>query len=170
VRLGIRNCRPEDFGTLLAIDQACFPPGIAYSAFELRTYINRRGAFTFVAELAEEEPGRDDKSAEASPEDSILGFIVVERSRGLGHIITIDVRGAARRHGVGSVLLEAAEKQLATFKCIAVRLETAVDNVGALSFYKRHGYHVMKIIPHYYSTGVDALLLEKHLLSPPSTS
>jgi ribosomal-protein-alanine N-acetyltransferase len=88
----------------------------------------------------------------------------------MGHIITIDVRAEARRHGVGSVLLKSAEDQLRTFGCVAVRLETAVDNIGALSFYKRHGYHVIKTIPHYYSTGVDALLLEKHLLSPPSTS
>ena len=47
---------------------------------------------------------------------------------------------------------------------IMVRLETAVDNAGALSFYKRRGYNVMQTIPHYYSSGVDALLLEKDLL------
>ena len=52
-------------------------------------------------------------------------------------------------------------------KCSTVRLETAVDNISALSFYKRHGYHVIKVIPRYYSNGVDALLLEKDLLSPP---
>ena len=42
-----------------------------------------------------------------------------------------------------------------------VRLETAVDNSSALSFYKRHGYDVLRAIPHYYSNGVDALVLEK---------
>jgi ribosomal protein S18 acetylase RimI-like enzyme len=45
-----------------------------------------------------------------------------------------------------------------------VRLETAVDNANAISFYKRRGYNVMQTIPHYYSTGVDALLLEKDML------
>jgi ribosomal protein S18 acetylase RimI-like enzyme len=50
-------------------------------------------------------------------------------------------------------------------KCHAVRLETAVDNASALSFYKRHGYDVIKVIPHYYSNRVDALLLEKNLSS-----
>jgi ribosomal protein S18 acetylase RimI-like enzyme len=62
-------------------------------------------------------------------------------------------------------LLDAAESRLRTAKCNAVRLETAVDNSSALSFYKRHGYDVIKVIPHYYSNGVDALLLEKNLLS-----
>jgi ribosomal protein S18 acetylase RimI-like enzyme len=49
--------------------------------------------------------------------------------------------------------------------CHTVTLETAVDNVAALAFYKRHSYDVVKTIPRYYSNGVDALLLEKNLLS-----
>jgi ribosomal protein S18 acetylase RimI-like enzyme len=62
-------------------------------------------------------------------------------------------------------LLNAAESRLRATKCQAVRLETAVDNASAIFFYKRHGYDVIKVIPHYYSNGVDALLLEKNLLS-----
>ena len=45
----------------------------------------------------------------------------------------------------------------------AVGLETAVDNVAALSFYKRHGYSVIRTWPRYYSNGVDALVLKKEL-------
>jgi ribosomal protein S18 acetylase RimI-like enzyme len=45
-----------------------------------------------------------------------------------------------------------------------VQLETAVDNVAALSFYKRRGYNVIQTVSRYYSSGVDALLLEKDLL------
>ena len=156
----IRNYREEDFKTLLAIDQACFPQGIAYSAFELKTYINRKASFTFVAESSEDRE-------KGSSITSIIGFIVGEQTRGIGHIITIDVRAEARRHRVGSTLLQLAEKQLRLWKCGVVRLETAVDNISALSFYKPHGYHVIKTIPRYYSNGVDALLLEKDLLSPP---
>ncbi len=65
---------------------------------------------------------------------------------------------------MGSALLEAAELRLRAAQCHMVRLETAVDNAGARSFYKRRGYNVMQTIPHYYSSGVDALLLEKDLL------
>ena len=100
----------------------------------------------------------------------VLGFLVGESNRrGVGHIITIDVRADARRHSVGSRLLEAAETRLIEAKCNSVRLETAVDNISALSFYKRHGYDVIKTIPRYYSNGVDALLLEKNLLSSVSS-
>jgi len=106
-----------------------------------------------------------------SNQSSILAFVVAESSRrGMGHIITIDVHPTARRHHIGSALLAAAENRLRATKCQAVRLETAVDNASAISFYKRHGYDVIKVIPHYYSNGVDALLLEKNLLSIESSS
>ena len=88
----------------------------------------------------------------------------------MGHIITIDVRPQARRRHIGSALLEGAENRLRATNCHAVRLETAVDNASAISFYKRHGYDVIKVIPHYYSNGLDALLLEKKLLSIQSSS
>jgi ribosomal protein S18 acetylase RimI-like enzyme len=38
-----------------------------------------------------------------------------------------------------------------------------VDNQNALSFYKRHGYSVIRTWPRYYSNGVDALVLKKDL-------
>jgi ribosomal-protein-alanine N-acetyltransferase len=93
------------------------------------------------------------------------GFIVAEADgRGTGHVITIDVTARSRRSGVGSLLLRAAEERLRLVRCSTVELETAVDNVSALSFYKRHGYSVTRTFPRYYSNGVDALVLEKDLL------
>jgi [ribosomal protein S18]-alanine N-acetyltransferase len=171
MRFNIRNYRPGDFKTLLAIDQSCFPQGIAYTQFELKTYILRRGSSTLIAEAVDGVSHSDRGPAAEAPQDSsILGFIVAERSRASGHIITIDVRAEARRHRIGSVLLRSAEEQFRLWNCRGVRLETAVDNIAALSFYKRHGFNVVKTIPRYYSNGVDALLLEKDLLSPPSSS
>ena len=150
----IRDFQPEDFETLWQIDQECFSPGIAYSRQELRIYVRRRGAFTFVAADA----GRN----------KIAGFIVAYAGL-TAHIITIDVIAAARRSGVGSRLLQAAEERLRAAGSRAVGLETAVDNTAALSFYKRHGYHVVGTLPRYYSTGVDALVLEKDLLQNGAT-
>lgn len=144
----IRDFEPEDFETLWHIDQQCFPPGISYSKRELRAYLAYRGAFTLVAV--------DTDSNESQ------GFIVAQ-SGNRGHIITIDVVAAARRSGVGSKLIKAAEETLQAKGCRAVDLETAVDNLGALSFYKRHGYSVIRTWPRYYSNGVDALVLEKRL-------
>lgn len=175
MRFTVRDYRPDDFNTLWAIDQSCFDPGIAYSRYELQVYLRRPGAFTLVAESGDRLPGsqKNDLPMDVSPSNqfSILAFVVAESSRrGIGHIITIDVRPAARRQSIGSVLLAAAEERLRATKCQAVRLETAVDNASAISFYKRQRYDVIKVIPHYYSNGVDALLLEKNLLSIESSS
>lgn len=161
----LRKFREDDFSTLLHIDQSCFAPGISYTSQELKSYISRRGSFTLIAEKsanAESTRSADRKSLGRK----IVGFIVTEQSRGVGHIITIDVVQEARRHRIGSALLNAAEGELRERLCSLVRLETAVDNIAALTFYKRHGYHVVRTIPRYYSNGVDALLLEKDLQIP----
>jgi len=163
VRFAIRAYQPEDFQTLWEIDQSCFPPGISYSQFELKSYIGRGSSFTIVAEEEQDrtvaEPGEVGGA-------KIVGFLVGERTpKGRGHIITIDVRERGRRHGIGSALLQVAEGKFEAARCSAVRLETAVDNVGALSFYKRHGYNVVRTVPRYYSNAIDALLLEKKLRS-----
>lgn len=146
----IRDFQPSDFELLWRIDQTCFAPGISYSRAELKLYMRRPGSFTLVAE--------DGASA-----IGIGGFLVAEADRGSGHVITIDVVAAARRSGVGSLLLSAAEERLKAARCRSVELETAVDNISALSFYKRHGYSVVRTFPRYYSNGVDALVLEKEL-------
>jgi len=171
VAFTIRDFQPADFDTLWRIDQDCFPPGISYSRMELKVYMHGRGSFTLVAVGVAGEADPDlGKSKKYSPpitslESTIAGFIVTEARRGSGHIITIDVIAAARRSGVGSLLLHAAENRLRAAGCSSVGLEAAVDNVSALSFYKRHGYSVIRTFPRYYSNGVDALVLEKDLKS-----
>jgi len=170
VRFTVRDYRPTDCDTLWAIDQSCFDPEIAYSRYELQVYLRRSRAFTLVAVSGGENPhSPSDVSLSETGlvgDPAILGFIVAESSRrGIGHIITIDVRPIARRHHIGSALLNEAEDRFRAANCSAIRLETAVDNASAISFYKRHGYDVIRVIPHYYSNGLDALLLEKNLLS-----
>lgn len=165
----IRDFQPADFDTLWRIDQHCFPPGISYSRAELKLYIQRRGSFTLLAvnalPTADPDSGntRKNSSPTPHPNPSVAGFIVGEVNRSTGHIITIDVVANARRAGVGSLLLRAAEARLQAAHCRSVGLETAVDNTSALSFYKRHAYHVIKTHPRYYANGVDALVLQKDL-------
>lgn len=143
----IRDFQPEDFEALWRMDQECFPPGIAYSKQELRAYIGQRGAFTLIAAKEDNKP---------------QGFIVAHQGS-TGHIVTIDVSPKVRRGGIGSSLIRAAEQRLQAAGSKAVGLETAVDNSTALAFYKRQGYAVIRIWPHYYSNGVDALVLKKPL-------
>ena len=162
MKFTVRNFRPADFLPLWQIDQSCFSPEIAYSQAELKFYIQRKTSFTLVAEAEQQA------FSETSKSDAV-GFVVADRSSRIGHVITIDVVATVRGHGVGAALLSAAEERLKFLECDTVRLETAVDNLAALRFYKKHGYSVHKAVPRYYSNGVDALLLQKDLLSPSSS-
>lgn len=161
VNIRLRDYRREDFDTLWRMDQACFPPGISYSRLELGSYLQRRQAITLVAE----KHGTKTKSF-GGPPTTTLGFIIAHpQVDGSGHLITIDVAASARRGGVGSLLLKAAEERLLAAKCTRVRLETMVTNQTAIRFYERHGYQPAETVPGYYSDGTDALLMEKDLLS-----
>ena len=144
----------SDFETLFKLDQQCFAPDIAYSRAELSSYMARKGSFTLVAE----DP--DGKT----PSEKIAGFITVEMTReGYGHIITIDTRAAHRRKGLGTLLMQGAEKKIKDLEGFMVALEVAVDNISAITFYKRHKYNVLKTLPRYYNDKVDGLLMTKRL-------
>jgi ribosomal-protein-alanine N-acetyltransferase len=154
----IRDFRRADFETLWRIDQACFDPQLAYSRLELAFYMRRPGAFTLVAEAeGGEVPGN------GNTQRRIIGFIVAEARRKTGHIVTIDVLGEARRGGVGSSLLLAAEKRLQQAGAILIELETPVNNAAAIRFYKEMSYFVEKTVSGYYSNQMDALVMRKEL-------
>ena len=161
----IRDFRQGDFHRLWEIDQVCFPRGISYTQVELLAFIRRPKSFTLVAEQCA-SPNSQGQGGKQSQGPVTVGFIVAEQGpRGAGHVITIDVLKDARRAGLGSRLLTAAEERLREQGCAWVFLETAVDNTSAMSFYKRHGYFLVKTVPRYYATGVDAFVLKKDLLS-----
>jgi ribosomal protein S18 acetylase RimI-like enzyme len=143
----IRQFKKADFDTLWRIDQICFDPKLACSRPELAFYMRRPGSFTLVAE----------------GDAGIQGFVVAETRRKTGHIITIDVVHEARRAGVGSALLQAAEEQLLQSGTASVELETPVNNDAAIRFYKQKGYFVEKTIAGYYSGELDALVMTKEL-------
>ena len=163
VRFRIRQFEKADFDTLWRIDQACFDPQLAYSRPEMAFYMRRPGSFTLVAEGEGGEVAGDGDYGPAA----ILGFIVAETRRKSGHIITIDVVAEARRAGVGSALLQAAEEQLLRAGAVAVALETPVNNEAAIRFYKQKGYFVEKTVAGYYSNQMDALVMTKELARSP---
>jgi len=157
----LRNYRPQDFARLMEIDTACFAEGIAYSAEEMRYFLRQPSSIKLV--------GKTKDGDKNDNELAIQGFIIADHFRPrrsqqrMGRIITIDVLPEARRSGLGSLLLNASEAELKNLGCGHVSLETAVDNLAAMRFYKKHGYTGLQILPRYYLNSIDALLMGKKL-------
>jgi ribosomal protein S18 acetylase RimI-like enzyme len=149
----LRRYDAADFHRLLEIDHACFAEGIAYTEEAMQYFLERASSITLVGM----ERGK------------VQGFVIADRgrprrgARALGHIITIDVAPSAQGRNLGSLLLTSAENELRAAHCSFVALEVAVDNENALRFYKRHGYSVLKVLPHYYRDEIDGLLMGKKL-------
>jgi len=145
--IGLRPVRRDDVDALLALDRACFRPGIAYSRAELQYFLFHARS---VSVLAEDENG-------------IAGFAIVkfhfEKGLCVGHIITIDVAEAQRRRGVGRLLMDALLASCHQAEATSLRLEVAVDNAGAIAFYERLGFTETGRIPGYYMGKLDALTM-----------
>ena len=148
MRLRLRDYTPNDFDAIWKLDQVCFAEGIAYSRDEMRMYLALRSSFCILAEA----------------DGKLVGFTIVDsRPPRAGYIVTIDVMPEMRRHGVASALLAETEERLRTQGSPGIRLEVAVNNHGAIDFYKRHGFLEIGTKPGYYNGRLDALSMQKKL-------
>jgi ribosomal protein S18 acetylase RimI-like enzyme len=166
VKIVLRTYRPDDFDALHRIDVSCYSSDVAYSRSELRTYMAFPGAAVVVAEV----PGGggavpSDGGSEMELTAKIIGFCLSIHRGGGGHIITMDVLKEWRRHGVGSALLEEAEKRLARAGVDRVELETATDNAAGIAFWRSRGYRACGVKRGYYPRGVDAYAMAKSLVT-----
>jgi ribosomal-protein-alanine N-acetyltransferase len=145
----IRHAVAADFSVLLEIDEASFPGGIAYDAAELSYFMNNKGAETLVLE----ENGR------------ILAFLIMEVQPGRRRatIVTLDVREAHRRSGYATRLLARAENILVDYGVEVYDLQVDVGNEGAIRFYKKRGFKMVRTLKRYYANGNDAYLMVKDL-------
>jgi len=140
--------KATDLDTLYAIDQACFPPGIAYSRSELARFIRHRQAKTWVAHS----------------ENKIVGFLILEcEPQKVGHIVTIDVIESKRGSGIGTALMDTTEAWAQRQGLRLIYLETADDNRTAQIFYTARGYAKVEEIAHYYAHGQTAWVMVKWL-------
>ncbi len=148
---GLRPYKSEDVEAMYQLDQACYPPEIAYSRREMKWYLRLPGADCLVAE----------------GDAGIIGFILTAHEGNLGHIITLDVAATQRRRGIGTSLLAAAEARMFEAGVRRVSLETATDNAAAIAFWKKHGYRTQGVLKGYYSNQLDAYEMHKLLAQQP---
>ena len=145
----IRHAASADFQTLLEIDEASFPGGVAYDAAELSYFMNREGAETIVAEVG----------------GFIVAFLIMEvhRAYRTATVVTLDVRESERRNGYGTQLLKRCEQILQDWGVESYDLQVDVNNAAAVRFYEKHGFKNVRTLKKYYANGHDAYLMTKEL-------
>jgi ribosomal-protein-alanine N-acetyltransferase len=145
----IRHATKFDFPILLKIDEASFPPDVAYDSVELSYFMHRHGAETIVLEV----------------DNSIAAFLIMEvhPNRRIATLVTLDVREECRRRGYATQLLERSQGILTEYGVEMYDLQVDVGNHGAIQFYKAHGFKTVRVLRDYYANGNDAYLMVKEL-------
>jgi ribosomal-protein-alanine N-acetyltransferase len=155
VQSTVREYCAPDFDPVVAIEQLCFPPGLAYTPAELSELLGRWDTVALVAEASDRAPS------------GITGFIIATRERRtVGRIVAVSVVPEARRVGLAVRLIGECERRLAAAGCRQVLLEVAVDNAPAQRLYDRLGYVTLRTLPGFYRRHqLDAFQMGKRLPS-----
>jgi ribosomal protein S18 acetylase RimI-like enzyme len=80
-----------------------------------------------------------------------------------GRLYNLAVDPGFQGLGLGTVLLDACEKEALRRNRAIVTLEVRPGNTRAIGFYQARGYEVVANLPEYYSDGGDGLRMRKIL-------
>ncbi|MGE4275176.1 MAG: GNAT family N-acetyltransferase [Candidatus Methanomethylophilaceae archaeon] len=97
-----------------------------------------------------------------APDGEVMGFLLGAWSgESESRIMMFGIRPQYRGMGLGSLLLQEFQRRTMMRKGEAIRLEVRPDNMEAINFYMRRGFHLVGFIPQYYKDGGDGLLMRK---------
>lgn len=149
--VGIRVRRGEntDLDELLKLEERTFDSD-RLSRAQYRRHLDSDSAQVLVASAAH---------------NHFLGSAVLlfRKRSTLARVYSLAIQPQARRQGIGTALLQAAEHAARRRGCRALRLEVQVGNARAINLYERLGYVRIGSHKHYYQDGSDAWRYEKLL-------
>lgn len=148
----VRPATLADLGALIAIEQRCFRLD-RFSRRNFRHLLTRARAKTLVCEI----DGR------------MAGYVMLLFRRGtpLARIYSIARDPDFRGHGVGDVLLDAAEQCALENGGLLMRLEVRKDNQASIAMFTKRGYRPFGEYVGYYEDQQDALRFQKYLGAKP---
>lgn len=146
--LSLRLAAMEDLDSLTALEARLFATD-RISRRNFRHFLKRPTAVLIVA----------DRNGE------LVGYALVLFRAGtaLARLYSLAVAPQAQGHGLGGLLLEAAERAAYDHDRLFLRLEVREDNAPARRIYERANYKRIGRIADYYEDGEAALRLEKRL-------
>ena len=129
---------------MAAIHAAAFPPAERWGEDAMSVQLGLPGVFGLIADAA--------------------GFVLVRVAADEAEILTLAVLPERQRHGLASLLMEAANRKAALLGAAAMFLEVAESNDAARALYARLGYEQVGLRRRYYPDGGDALVLRRMTL------
>lgn len=94
---------------------------------------------------------------------TVLGYVVASASGKRCHIISLAVRPAYRRIGIGRDLLMSLLERLQSRGVVGVSLEVREDNLIPAALYQKLGFRPSRRIDGYYEDGCSAVVFERSL-------
>lgn len=93
----------------------------------------------------------------------IIGYIVGRVKDNSGEIVSLAVDLAWRRKGIGKKLINFLTTHFKEKRLKEISLCVRTRNQGAITFYKKFGFEILKTIKNYYPNGDDAYLMKKKI-------
>ncbi|MGH6956769.1 MAG: GNAT family N-acetyltransferase [Caulobacteraceae bacterium] len=144
----LRPAEAADAAELAAVHAEAFDE--PWSAEDLWRFASDRGGFCLVVENAG---------------GGLAAFILCRQIAGEAEVLTLATRKARRRRGLASALIAAAAA-LADRTSVAIFLEVAADNPGAIALYEKAGFAYVGRRTGYYGRrggSIDALVMRRTL-------
>jgi ribosomal protein S18 acetylase RimI-like enzyme len=145
----LRPAAPGDLDALLALEHRAF----AHDRISHRSFRHFLSSASAVAIVSEEDT-------------ELAGYALVLFRPGtvVARLYSIAVAPPASGHGIGAMLLAAAEEAAIKRGCALMRLEVREDNAPAIARYRKSGYRQFGRRAKYYADGADALRFEKRVV------
>jgi ribosomal protein S18 acetylase RimI-like enzyme len=145
----VRPAQPDDLIALLALEDRAFTSD-RMSRRSMRRFLNSPHAEMNIAELDRDLIGH--------------ALILFRPNSAIARLYSLAVDPAHCRHGVGQLLIAAAEHTAWQRQCARLRLEVHDKNAAAVALYQKAGYRLFGHHPHYYQDKGNALRFEKDLV------
>ena len=124
----VTSYREEHFEGVSTLWEEVFPNDPPWNRAELA--IPAKLAFQPELFLVAEEAGK------------IVGTAMAGYDGHRGWLYTVAVKPSHERHGIGSMLVEEAERRLRKLGCLKINLQVRSSNADVARFYSRRGYAI----------------------------
>ncbi|HKZ98293.1 MAG TPA: GNAT family N-acetyltransferase [Thermoplasmata archaeon] len=142
----LRLARLGDLDALVRIEKTCFPRG-QFRRDHLEWIIRNERGLTLVEETAR----------------GLEGALMLLLESRVCRVLSVAVMPSARRRGLATTMLAAAEDAARRRGAVRIRLEVSTRNAAAIELYRSLGYEMEGVLPRYYSWGEDAFSMSKPL-------